>query len=327
MPAEPRGAEVAKVHRGFRAVISGLARKLVKQPRKAWRGLVRQKDAIDALNKIILTGVAVSAPFLVHILEKRMAGTTLLSQRELAESELRATMFGDLITPILGAKEAPRDPEREALLVELLALNFHEHIEIKPLLEQAYEDAASGDTAKATRIQKALRSVARRVKERQIALLFAEAHAAHVPIETWDVFLSDSIDRSIDPVNRRIQAGFGNSELIRLNSPDGGHTVIFYGDEPSWDDDHINIHLWVEGTSHEAHADFTLSSFDFPLTDNLRLDDGNRISCIDANGSGELREKKTFRLSVIWFPKGFSTAQERPLNLRDYQDLVGRKPN
>ncbi len=74
-----------------------------------------------------------------HI-QSRMSATTLISQREQAESELRATMFKDLIGPIIGTKDQGKmDPKREGLLVGLLALNFGEHFEFKPLLIEVDE--------------------------------------------------------------------------------------------------------------------------------------------------------------------------------------------
>src|SRR5690242_1999834 len=77
-----------------------------------------------------LIGVYVSNRY-----QETTSATQLISEREKAESELRASMFKDLISPIIGD---PRNipPERERLLVELLALNFGEHFELKPLMRQ-----------------------------------------------------------------------------------------------------------------------------------------------------------------------------------------------
>ena len=68
--------------------------------------------------------------------ESKMSSITLINQREQAESELRSNMFRHLITPVSGPHIDSNeiDPHRECVLVKLLALNFHENFELKPLM-------------------------------------------------------------------------------------------------------------------------------------------------------------------------------------------------
>ena len=82
---------------------------------------------------------AVVAALLANHFEQNRANLQLINQREQAESSLRATMFGQLITPIAGPGESGEDidPVRYAVLAQLLTLNFHEHFELKPLLQDA----------------------------------------------------------------------------------------------------------------------------------------------------------------------------------------------
>ena len=71
-------------------------------------------------------------------------------------------MLTSLVQPIVGKTPEPLDADQLTLLVELLALNFHEHIELKPLFERAEDLIYKSTAAERTRRLKSLRSVARR---------------------------------------------------------------------------------------------------------------------------------------------------------------------
>jgi hypothetical protein len=291
------------------------------------RWLAAQRDALDSLNKIALAAVAIAAPFIANSFEKRMTGTTLLSQREQAESQLRATMFSSLLSPVIGSREAGElDIDREVLLTELLALNFHEHFEFKPLLQHVYDRAKRADpSARAEDIRESLRSIARRVKDRQIASLFAEGRAADRPAQVWSIRLGQDMVDGVDSTSFIFRRGLGQQHLLEIESPDRSHTVFLWTGPPDWVEDTVRVFVRVmEGSEAQTSAEFVLTPFDFPLTDNTRLDDGNRFAVVVDNGSGERMAQKEFKLKFVWFPKGYSTPHERPLNFRDLQQLVGK---
>jgi len=307
--------------------VNALFRAIRSAARAVSRWLVAQRDALDAINKLALAAVAIAAPFIANSFEKRMSGTTLLSQREQAESELRATMFSNLITPVIGSRESGElDVDREVLLAELLALNFHEHFEFKPLLQHVYDRArADSDENMIEPIRESLRSIARRVKERQIASLFAEGHAADRPALVWSIRLDSSKPDTDDPGSKIYRRGLGPNHLLQIGSPDGSHTVYLWTGNPDWREDTIRVYIRVlEGNQPEMKGEFVLTPFDFPLTDNTRLDDGNRFAVVVANGSRQRSDQREFKLDFVWFPKGYSTPHERPLNFRELQQLVGK---
>ena len=114
----------------------------------------------------------------IQINQNRMTGLTLQSQREQAGSQLRAAMFGSLIQPFIAIERGAVIPvDREQLLAELLVLNFNEDFDSKPLMERVDRRLASepppkdagGDVSQTPR--GALRSMARRVADRQISSL------------------------------------------------------------------------------------------------------------------------------------------------------------
>ena len=134
---------------------------------------IKLLPAIIAAIVTVLSGGGIAA-WITQSYQAKASATTLISQREQAESQLRATMFKDLIGPIIGTSDPGKiNIDRERLLVELLALNFGEHFEFKPLLLQVNEKLVKQikDNKQRKKARDSLRSVARRVSQRQIALL------------------------------------------------------------------------------------------------------------------------------------------------------------
>lgn len=131
---------------------------------------------VDPFAKLLAAGAVVFAAYVAANYESKMTAATLLSQRERAETDLRSSMFTKLIDPIARPQAKEIDPERERVLVELLALNFHEHIELKSLMLDVDERLTSTTKPRLSpRIRNtsraSLRSVATRVIDRQVALL------------------------------------------------------------------------------------------------------------------------------------------------------------
>src|SRR5215472_11703705 len=93
------------------------------------RSKTRILDWIEALAKLIGASAVVLVALFANSLQSRLTGVSIQSQREQAESQLRASMFNSLISPIAGPQQngKPMPADRELLLTELLALNFNEN--------------------------------------------------------------------------------------------------------------------------------------------------------------------------------------------------------
>src|SRR5712692_7942001 len=112
------------------------------------RAKPRILDWLEVLAKLLGASAVLVVALFANSLQSRLTGISIQSQREQAESQLRASMFNSLISPIAGLqKDGMMSADREVLLTELLALNFHENFELKPLMEDAgarlVTDAAS----------------------------------------------------------------------------------------------------------------------------------------------------------------------------------------
>src|SRR5436309_14443758 len=94
---------------------------------------------LEVLAKLVGASAVLVVALFANSLQSRLTGVSIQSQREQAESQLRAGMFSSLITPLSGPEKEgkPMAADREVLLTELLALNFNENFEMKPLMEDA----------------------------------------------------------------------------------------------------------------------------------------------------------------------------------------------
>ena len=270
--------------------------------------------------------------------QRQIAGTTLLSEREKAESELRASMFNSLINPFVGSQRCePISPDQEQLLVELLALNFHEHFELKPLFERVDQRLAGAGMLDA---RHALRSVADRIIDRQIATLRKEGGGDPSNGEGARIGMLTITEPPVTSSQQAIFASLAANEqrpfqvvgtlkepIEDLRSPDGAQKLTIVVDDADWVNQKFKIQLLTVGTksgSVNSNAAFTLTRFDFPLTDNTLFSDGNRIalavSSIRVDGG-----LKSVALKLIWFPKNYYTPRERPLDHTEFLKLVGKK--
>src|SRR5215831_5089550 len=134
-------------------------------------------EALEVLAKLIGASAVLVVALFANSLQSRLTGVSIQSQREQAESQLRAGMFSSLISPIGGGSDKPMAADREMLLAELLALNFNENFEMKPLMEDALKRIVA-EKGKKTKegedTREPLWTIARRISERQKASIGRE---------------------------------------------------------------------------------------------------------------------------------------------------------
>ncbi|WP_419812713.1 hypothetical protein [Bacterioplanoides sp.] len=149
-----------------------------------------RKSLIDWIDVLSKTGIAIaglSLSYIGYIYQKSSTASELLLQQEKGDTEIRAQMFGKITERLMKPKEGQNDRLIDnVLLAQLLALNFHELIELKPLmisLDNRLKKAADGfpanrqtDSEGMTRkeyreTRDNLRSIARRIRDRQLSSL------------------------------------------------------------------------------------------------------------------------------------------------------------
>lgn len=313
-------------------------------------------DILDVTAKLLGAIFLLAVAYIGNSFQAKVTGVSLQSQREQAESQLRANMFSNLISPIVASKKNGEELklDREQLLVELLALNFHENFELKPLMQDvdkklaqslAHESSSSGSSpAEAQR--KSLWSIARRVADRQIGSIqwewassksdrYGESvqNASSKPgCRVYTVTLHEPGPDPNEEGNEPCTSSRQFENDVTAQSPDGLYTLHLVAHNPDWTNQTVDLEISTlrdtsqsrEMTEPSVTYKFTLTWFDLPLTDNTLLPDGNRFAVnLQAVDKRDEKPPRSMRIRILWFPKGYFTQRERPLNFEQVRKLIG----
>jgi hypothetical protein len=322
----------------------------------------------DTINKaalpIVTAIVALAGTIITSKINESNSLRTTINQREQAETTLRSSMFKELVNPLLTPGDTPdvTRPQRLALLAELLALNFHEHFELGPLL--TYVDELPAQTSDNRR---RLRSAARRVIARQIAVLDQQAVRGGQCADTGvlasnlDIHLRSKSSEPTDvPQFCELTSTEGNQPVLDcsaranekvvilkpfvVSSPDCNARFTVTLSDLDWRNHSVRVLMTsVDGDADRARKtgasqarvqefiEFTLSQYALPYSDNTLLRDGNRFG-IYMRGVEPSREPCTppacdpswrrMRLSLVWFPPDFIPPRERPTDFRRIRESL-----
>jgi hypothetical protein len=309
----------------------------------------RFAEVLDWLVKLLPIFATIAVAVIADHYKVALTTSTLLSEREKADSQLRTEMFSKLVDPISGGKGGTEvTVERERLLAELLALNFHEHIELKPLLlyvdrklAGANAEDKSQETKELKRSRQSLRAVARLVSARQTAQLTKVNGDENAEASTHVLRLD--VGPPIPPAQVSELPGASDvivkkfAEPFEIPHPSGKYKLWLTMGKPDLQNETLPVDASIYATGknqekEQAHHAFELSWFDFPLTDNTLLADGTRFAIVleqiydlnerlakDAQGEPVWRVK----IKIIWFPRDYISARERPTNHREFRRNLG----
>jgi hypothetical protein len=273
---------------------------------------------VDAAGKfalpLVTAIVALAGTYLTTTINEQNNLRDTINQREQAESELRTQMFRELVSPVVGADlgmGAENRPARLALLAELLALNFHEHFELGPLM--LYVDELADQT---TVNRQRLRSISRRVISRQLAVLGppttarkgAQCLDERTDVDIW--LMSDGSDVTGAPQTCQIMAGDDkktatfmcsnmtpeqeqSAEILppfTVSSLDCQDRLTLLFADLDWPRNTVRVlatstpstalgreSAAAADTSIAEFVEFTLSPYAMPFSDNTLLRSGNRF--------------------------------------------------
>jgi hypothetical protein len=294
---------------------------------------------LDVVMKLTVPLGAIVAAWLANHFEQNRANLQLINQREQAESSLRATMFGQLIAPIAGpdGSDADTDPVRYAVLAQLLTLNFHEHFELRPLLQDAddrlakYHGTVAPEAIRTARSN--LRQAARRVIQRQISQLWEDKVATCTPaasMETTFLFVSDpDLEESFGQSTSSASMLVPGKELksFRISSPDCRDALSIVFDKPDHSAERVHVLITPASptTAADYRFDFDLTSFAFPFTDNAVLPSGNRFAFFikDVSQLDDTGTSKIMRVGLRWFPQNYYPPTERPTDYKEFRKAFG----
>ena len=242
--------------------------------------LLNKKQDIDARNKVF---------------------TELTSQREQAETVLRKDMFAQIIESFL--KPEKSSPDLTVLNMELLAYNFHESLNLKPLF--SYVQRQLDKNAAPKEFRDRLEKVAKDVTRKQLLVLEegGPKFSRTVDLIALDrdpdgIVVLDSGSLTLDGIERTF-------ELTALKQDIKNH----------------ELQLRLKITTHEPFPEtnfvtFSLGFYDFPMIDNTRLSKDQRCAVVLNKFCED--EFCTAEVTLVVFPGSRASLQERAFS----EDLI-----
>jgi hypothetical protein len=230
--------------------------------------LLNKKQEIDARSKVF---------------------TELTSQREQAETVMRKDMFAQIIESILKPEKSSHD--LTVLNMELLAYNFHESLNLKPLFSyvQRHLDPIS-DKQYLERLEK----VAKDVTRKQLLVLEEGGQKSDRTIDLNALSRSpagivmEPMDLTVGGIQRRF-------ELTALTADVANHRL------------EIQLQIITDGDTETVP--FTIGFYDFPMIDNTRLSADQRCAVVLNNFCED--PSCAADVTLVFFPGSRASLQER----------------
>jgi len=220
----------------------------------------------------------------------------LISKREEADSALRKDMFVSIIQSFLRADSTSIDDR--LLKLELLAYNFHESLNLKPLFFQLEREAVKSGGAKGFELRDRLSKVAREVTRKEMVVLEEAGKAFERNVDFDDlarnpggipmepaVLTLNKVERNFALVVKKVDVGRKEMQVrleVKTRNEDTG--------EYRTDD-----------------AEFWVGYYDFPMIDHVRLSRDQRFAVILRNFGGG-----SARIAAVYFPGAYASLKEKP---------------
>jgi hypothetical protein len=222
----------------------------------------------------------------------------LISKREESESALRKDMFTSIINSFLGT--GPTTLEQRVLNLELLVYNFHESLNLKPLF--LHLERQIKESPRRAEYLARLNRVAEEVTKKQM-LVIGEGGA------TFDAT--------------------ANLRTLSFLAPDGATETPFVARDLALDGILRNFKVELLGTDRESaqlqlrvtvrtgqggrdettSTEFWLGYFDFPMIDNIRLPNDQRLAVVLNNFDAG---HQSADITVAYFPGKYAGLREKP---------------
>jgi len=251
-----------------------------------------------------------------QFLEKRQAEETrarfyseLISKREEADSALRKDMFMSILQSFL--KPESTSIEDRILKLELLAYNFHESLNLKPLFTQLDTDisrsAASGKRDQMDRLEKIAREVARK----EMVVLEGVGKSFEQTVDFEDVAKSPG-GLALEPAKLTLN-GIDREFAIVVKKVDVNRKEMLVRLE-------VRTPRGPLGDYDTDEAEFWSGFFDFPMIDHTRLSRDQRCAVVVRNFG-----KSSARIALVDFPGSYASLKEKPYIQEMIKDLLGAK--
>ena len=246
-----------------------------------------------------------------QVLERRQSLDTnarlyseLMSRREEAESSLRKDMFVSIFSSFLQPSQG--DLDGKILNLELLAYNFHDSLNLKPLFLDIQRRLMKSKDADRDDFRLRLNRVAREITAKQLFSLEGHGKSFRRSVDFKELAAAGRAGIQLEPETVTVRKTACEVNLRAL----------------SFDSAQQQLQVRLEVKSPEGQpelpdtrATFAVGYFDFPVIDNTRLANGVRCAVTLANLSPDAAD-----LTTVCFPGEYASLKDRPY----YDEVIQR---
>lgn len=226
--------------------------------------------------------------------------TEMLGKREQEDTQVRSQLFDKLLGTYLDPKS--KDLDARLVALELLALNFHDALNLSPLFWELDRRLAATPGAQGRALRDQLEHVGQQVKERQAALLTVDGESYPLDIDLSLLF----------PGAPPFHAGFV-ARLEHGSVPAAqGRGREFSVDVTDHDPKRRRLFVVVStpGATGESNTvSFWVDPYDFPLVNFSRISSGERFAVIQDTYRPDVGYA---RLKFLYFRSERSGAKDKP---------------
>jgi hypothetical protein len=228
--------------------------------------------------------------------------TELMSKREEAESSLRKDMFVSIISSFLWSGTSSLD--EKVLNLELLAYNFHESLNLKPLFSYLQKQIKHTPPPQRNEYEDRLVTVAREIIHKQMLVLESAGAKADRVVDLSDLAKTPG-GIVLDDATLQFDDHPRHFSIVALQADTVAHELKF----------RLEIRTVVDSTQHAEvnSAEFWVGPFDFPMIDNTRLSNDQRVSIVLNAFDSESAD-----ITLVFFPGAYASLKEKPY----YQEVV-----
>jgi hypothetical protein len=230
--------------------------------------------------------------------------TELMSSREQAESGLRKDMFLSIIQTFLRPETS--GIEAKLLNLEMLAYNFHESLNLKPLFSHIDRQIDAYSGSEKANYQARLNQVALEITNRQMVLLEQVGNKFQRTVD-FEKFRATPGGLDLDMEKLTVQ---GTEREFMLSVLDYDKTRR-----------ELTIQLGVRTPKNSTAVQrrtFHVGFYDFPMIDNTRLSDDQRAAVVLNQTNDEAAD-----ITLVYFPGSYASLREKV----SYDEVVERLRN
>ncbi len=227
--------------------------------------------------------------------------TELMSKREEAESALRKDMFVSIIQSFLRPASASMD--EKVLNIELLAYNFHESLNLKPLFVYLEKEIGRSKDSQRSDYLDRLHKVAMEITRKQMLVLESAGQKIDRIVD-FETLKNTPGGIAIDGATMKVDGIEREFSMVVLEADQKTKEMKM----------RLEIRTPIDSARLETNAaEFWVGLYDFPMIDNTRLSNDQRCSVVINAFDTESAD-----ITLGFFPGSYASLKEKPY----YQEVV-----